>query len=126
MTPGGASHEVSDSTRKKLSEVKKGHSVSDETKNKISKAKKGKPSPFKDKKLTPEHKNKLSIAHCGVALSIEHAEAIGRGHIGLHQSDESRLKTAAAQEGSLNHNFGKHLSQEVKQKLSKANSGKTS
>lgn len=125
MTPGGEVHELSDSTRKKLSEVKKGHHVSDETKNKISAAKKGKPSPLKGKKLTSEHKNKLSIAHRGVALSPEHVEALGRAHIGLHQSDESRLKTAAAQEGSLNHNFGKHLSQEVRQKLSKANTGKT-
>ena len=36
-------------------------------------------------------------------------------------SDETRVKMSAAQRGEKNHNFGKHLSEEVKAKISAAN-----
>lgn len=51
---------LSSETRKKLSEAH--HNISDETRQKMSRAKKGKPSLLKGKKLSKEHKEKLSRA----------------------------------------------------------------
>ena len=72
----------SDESRRKMSEAHKGHIVSEETRIKISEANKGRTSPMKGRTLSEEHRRKLS-------------EALkGRKHEPF--TEESRIKLSAA------------------------------
>ena len=110
---------------KKISQSKLGHTVSEETKEKIRQALKGKPNGRKGIPLSMELRQKLSQAHKGVPLSPEHRKALSEGQKGRIFSEETRLKIAERQEGEKNHMFGKHLSEEAKEKIRQANLGRT-
>ena len=82
------------------------YSHSEETKKRMSDLKKGKPGH----KHTAETKKKLSDAK--------------RGKPGHTQSSQTRMKISLAFSGAKNHNFGKPLSEETKQKIRAAELGK--
>ena len=65
---------ISEETRKKMSEKKKGHIVSKETRKKMSKAKKGKKGPIKSE----AHKRNLSKAMKGKHLSEAHKRKLSK------------------------------------------------
>jgi hypothetical protein len=98
----------------------KGHKHSEETKRKISLSEHG-------RIFTDEQKIKMSIAHKGKKLSIEHRKAQSNGQkkagrrppsqLGKHHSKQTRLKISLA-------HLGKKASLETRKKLSIAHTGK--
>ena len=94
---------LSDETRKKMSESLKGRTISDECRRKISEAKKG-------RKFTEEHRIKLSEAHKGKPSAMK-----GRTH-----SEETRKKISAANKGKPSNRKGVTLSEETRRKISAA------
>jgi hypothetical protein len=84
------------------------------TRRKRSESLKGEKSPWYGKKLSEEHRKKISEANKG------------RGH---PHSEETKRKlskiVSKAVSGKNNHNYGKHLSEETKQKLRDAMTGRT-
>lgn len=91
MTAGGDGTSglvVSEETRKKLSEVRKGKPKSEEHKRKISEAKKGKPK-------SEEHKRKLSESHKGKKLSEETKRKMSESQKGKPKSEEHKRKLGA-------------------------------
>ena len=147
-TGGEGGYELSEETRRKLSERqmgKKNHRfgkhLSDETKQKISKALIGENSPFFGKigedapnfgnHHTEETRRKLSDFNKGKHLSDETKQKISKALIGensplfgKHPSNETIRKMSESHKGENNAMFGKHQSEETKEKQSKANMGK--
>ena len=108
---GGSGAIISDETRRKISEAKKGKTHSEETKRKMSDIHKG-------KTLSEEHKIKLSKANKGRTRSEETKRKIGEGHKGKTLSEETKTKISEAKKGKI-------PSEETIRKLSEANKGKT-
>ena len=102
----------SDETKRKISEAHKGITHSDEAKRKISEAKKGRPGiPHSD-----ETKRKLSESHRGIPHSEEHKRKISESNRGKHntpQSDETKRKLSEEMKGRT-------VSDETKRKISEA------
>lgn len=71
------------------------------------------------KKLTDEHRKKLSDAHRGKRLSAEHIEKIRKSGYGRKHKESSKLKMRLA-------SLGRKNSEETRRKISEANSGKVS
>lgn len=96
---GGANGRLTEETRHKMSEAKRGKERSESTRNKISKTLMGKycgeKHPLYGKHRSEETREKLRIAHTGL------------------------------QSGENHPMYGKHLSEETKNKISEANKGKT-
>ena len=89
--------------RNKMSESHKG-------KEPGNKGKKGPPSPMKGKKLSEEHKRKISEAHMGKPSNFK----------GKPRSEETKQKMSATLKGKIPWNKGKKLSEEHKQNLREA------
>lgn len=68
-------------------------------------------SPFKGVSFTPEHRANMSLAQkgkkTGVPLTSAHRAAISLGGLGLKRSDETKVRIAKANAGTLNCMFGK-------------------
>lgn len=90
--------ELSDETRRKISESMKGIKRSEETKRKISESLKGNEYNL-GKKLSDEHKQKISANHVGM--------------LGKFHTEETKKKIS-------DFNKGKHLTDETKQKMSES------
>lgn len=71
-----------------------------------------------------KHRNKPSPRK-GVKLSRETKEKISRGNSGKKRSEEFKDRVRKALSGEKNYLYGKHLSEETKQKLSIALKGKS-
>lgn len=131
--------------RRKVGEKQKGKLVSDETKQKMSDAQKGKHHSEKTKEVlkkkcsgwhhTDEAKQKISEAgksrefseECRNKISKSLKEKYASGwnpNKGHEVSEETRKKIGDANRGENNGNFGKHLSEEHKRRISE--SGKAS
>ena len=120
LTDGGDGHLgfiMTEETKQKLSEAKKGKILSEEHKQKLSEAKKG-------KTLSEEHKQKISEAikkqlvekggpFKGWHLSVEHKQKLSDAMKGKTFSEEHKQKISEAKKG-------KTLSEETKQKISDA------
>ena len=120
LTDGGDGHLgfiMTEETKQKLSEAKKGKILSEEHKQKLSEAKKG-------KTLSEEHKQKISEAikkqlvekggpFKGWHLSVEHKQKLSDAMKGKTFSEEHKQKIREAKKG-------KTLSEETKQKISDA------
>ena len=85
---------ISEETRRKLSESHKGKKLSEETRRKLSKAFKGKPSPNKGKTFSEEWRRNLSEAHKGKSHKGITTSIFGKAfyeHYGLTESDDRKL-----------------------------------
>lgn len=101
----------------------KGKKISDVSKQKMSESKKGKPSPMKGKHLSNEAKLKISEALKGKPSPMygKHQsngtrQKISEANKGKHRSDEIKQKISKAKKG-------KRLSDETRQKMSEAKKG---
>lgn len=145
---GGDASCLSEETRRKLSEIKKGHIVSEETRKKISEANAGRvPSkevrqkmskirigegnPMFNKHHSEETKTKISklnkgnpSPNKGKHLSEETRKKLSEAKSGQRHSDETRKKISKATAGSNNPNYGKTHSEEARKKISEANKGR--
>jgi group I intron endonuclease len=124
ISVAGKGRKFSKEHREKISEANRNRQCLDETKKKISDAHKGKP-------LSDEHKRKLSEATKGRPISEEarknRAGVQKKGkdnpNFGKHASEETRQKMSEKQRGENHPNFGKHLSEETKKRISDSKSG---
>lgn len=88
-------HPVSEETKRKISERKKGYRHTDEAKKKMSEAKKGKPSNLKGKHLSEETKRKISESGKGkhsFVMSEDSKNRISNSLKGHKVSQETREK----------------------------------
>lgn len=126
---------ISEETRRKMSEAKKGNRYgignkgkrrSEEVRRKRSETYKGKNGTFYGKKHSEESKKKMSLVHKGKKLTEEHKLKIsknnGRGMLGKenkwgHHTTEAKEKIGKAHKGKI-------VSKKTREKLSKAKLGK--
>lgn len=73
---------------------------------------------------TNKAREKVSKDFKGKKLSEEHKKRISIGNIGHIVTMETREKISEANKGSNNHNYGKHPSDETRKKLSEASKGR--
>lgn len=102
-----------------------GIKLSEETRKKLSIANRG-------RKHTEEHKRKIGLAGLGRVFSEEHKRKIGEankialtGRVHGPHSEEAIKKMSESQLGEKNHMYGKHHTEETKDKISLANKGKS-
>lgn len=130
----GGTPNLSEESRKKRSEARKGRTHSEETKKKISEGNKGmKRNPFSDetrKKMTEarkgkkrkpfseEHRKNMSEARKGQALTDETRQKLSETQKGRTHSAETRKKISEA-------NKGRTMSEESRKKLSASLKGRT-
>lgn len=123
---------VTEETRKKLSEGRKGIRLSKETRKKISDAKKGTPAWNKGKRdsaskgipRTDAVKKKISMGNMGKIISVEAREKMSKASIGKRMGDLNPSKTPDARRKISESKTGKPRSEETKTKLSAALIGK--
>ena len=101
-----------------------GCTVSEETKQKMSEAQKGKTAWNKGKKLSEEHKIKISKGKKGKHRSEETKQKISKGKKGKKLSEETKQKMSETHKGKTTWMKGKHHSEETKQKIGEAHRGK--
>ena len=92
---------VSEETRRKISEANKGRTFTEEWRRKLSEA---------AKNMSEEHRRKISESHKGEKNPMH----------GKHHTDETRRKMCESQKGEKNPLFGKHLSEDTRRKMSEA------
>lgn len=98
--------------------------VSRESRKRMSENKKGENNPMYGKRLTEEHKRKLRESRKGVKLTKEHIEQLIKSKKGKPLSQEHRDKISKANTGENNGFYGKHHTEETRQKMSEAKKGK--
>jgi hypothetical protein len=103
-------------TRKKIGEGNKGKTNSYETRQKLSEVNKGNTNML-GKTHTEESKKKMSEALKGKTNSYETRQKMSEAHKGKILSEETRQKMSESKKGNKNINFGKKLSDEIKQKM---------
>ena len=102
---------MSEETRRKMSEAKKGHTFSEEHRRKISEANKGEKNPMYGKHHTDDTRKKMSEAHQNI--SDDTRRKMSESHKGKKFSEETRRKLSESHKG-------KHLSEEHRRKISEA------
>ena len=112
---------LSEETKKKMSESRKGKCISEEVKKKRNEAYN---SGMKGKHHSEETKRKLRDANRGKCLSEEHKQKIGNALKGKHFSEEIKRNMSELRKGKNSPWWGKHLSEETKRKMSDAHKGK--
>jgi group I intron endonuclease len=113
LTPGGEGFYPTEEILKRLSDALMGHEVSEETRKKISESNKGKVSQFKGKKHTEESKEKNRQSHLGMNSGKDNV------WYGTHLTEETRIKMSenhADISGSSNFWYGKSIPQEYVEK----------
>lgn len=102
--------------------------LSDETKRKLSEGRKGDKHWMYGKHLSEEHKHKISESEIGKKLSEEHIEKIIKANTGKRASAEARKNMSKARKGRfIGENspcFGIKHSDEFKEKIRIANTGR--
>lgn len=107
----------------------KGLILSEETKKKIKNAMMGEKNPFWGRTHTEEAKEKNRIAHIGKTNSTETRLKISKSNKGKTMSDEARAKASETRKikypkGETHYNYGRKMTEEQKQKISKSKIGK--
>lgn len=87
---------ISDETRKKISESRKGKHLSEETRKKMSEVQKGRNAWNKGKQLSEEHKRKLSEKRKGRHHTEESKKKMSESKKGKKFSEEHRRKLSEA------------------------------
>jgi len=122
LTDGGEGNSNrSEETKKKISNSTKGKTFSKETRKKISESKKGDKNPNFNKHLSKETKQKISKKLKNKEVKKETREKISIIHKGKVLSKETKNKISISRKnkccGSDNHFYGKHHSEETKEKM---------
>ena len=101
--------------RENMSNAHKGIRVTEESKLKISKALKG-------RVFSEEHRKNLSKSHIGIPNphSKEWREKVSQANKGKKRTETSKEKMSLSKSGENHPNYGKHLSEETKQKIREA------
>jgi group I intron endonuclease len=103
--------------RKNCVDSPRGTIASAETRKKISDAGKG-------RILSDESRNKISIARKGMIFPKEHRENISKALTGRKMPEELRLRLSESKKGSKSYQFGTHLTDELKMRISLSGKGK--
>jgi NUMOD3 motif len=98
---------LSQESRRKISEYHKSKILSDETKRKLSQTHRGKNNHFYGKKHSEETKKRLSEKHTGKKLSDEHKIKIGKSNCGKVLSNLTRQNIRESKTGNKNPAYGK-------------------
>lgn len=117
--------------RDNMSRARMGKKISEETKKKISFALSGPKSPKFGRPLSDETKRKLSEINKGKTVSEEIKQKISKStsgeknhFYGKKHSEETKRRLSRAKLGPNHPNFGVHLSEGHRKKISEANIGK--
>lgn len=105
---GGCGNELSEETKKKISDKMKEVMKHQEVRKKISEARKGKPAWNKGKKASLETRKKLSESHKGYIVTEETRKKISEAHKGYIATEETRKKLSEALKGKSCPIKGKH------------------
>lgn len=111
---GNGKGTISEATKRKMSEAKKGKRLSEETKRKMSEVHKGKTTWMKGKYHSEESKKKMSIVKKGKRLSEEHKIKIAEAMMsntfnkGKPKLEETKKKMSEAHKGRSSGVLGKH------------------
>jgi len=107
--------------QRKLCEARRKRITTDETRAKLSASRQGEKHPMYGKKHTEESRKKMSEAHRNISDKTREKMRIARNNR-APASEETRRKMSEAHKGKNNHNYGKRLSKEQREKLREANS----
>lgn len=129
---------LSEKTRRKISEARKGRPTfygkhhTEETRKKLSEARKGEKNPFYGKHHTAETRKKISEAGKGNRYNYgnrdtdETRKKRSKAHMGQipwmkgrHPTEETLRKMSEVMKGEKNPNYGKHLAEETREKIRK-------
>ena len=119
----GKTNIYSEETKRKISETQKGKHLSEETRKKIGEREKGEKHWNYGKHRPEETKKKIGEAQKGKQVSEETKRKISEASRGRTFSEETRKKLSEYK-GEKRWNYGKHLSEEHKNKICEANKGK--
>lgn len=108
LTTGGEGYNVSEITKKRLSESHKGQIPSELCKKKTSER-------FKGVSKSEETKNRMSLASKNKKKNYEVWNKGKPGYKTKPASNERKLKISSSQIGNKNHNYGKKISELTKQ-----------
>lgn len=118
-------HVATKETREKMSLFHMGRVATKETRKKISEGQLGEKNHNYGKHLTKKIKQKISEANSGKVMSDEARKKMSEGHMGLpsywkdkHFTKAHRKKISDMMLGERNHNYGKHLTEATKCKIS--------
>jgi group I intron endonuclease len=121
-----AKHRHTPETRMKLSLMHRGRKMpkwNEESRKRHSLLFRGSSNPMFGKKATKETRQKMSLAHkgnkshTGRTFSSEHLQHLSEAHRGRKHPEEVKLKISSSQLGSLNHRYGKSISEDHKQAI---------
>lgn len=122
ISKSGLGRSVSQETREKLSRVNKGKHLSDEQKEKLRLANLG-------KKLSEETRQKISQSGKGKRVGKDNP-MFGKGlsgelngMYGKHHTEETKQKLSEMNRGENNHFYGQHHTKETKKRLSESHKG---
>ena len=111
---------ISEETKQKMSEAKKGKTFSEEAKQNMSEASKGKTRSEETKQKMSEAKKGDKHPNFGKPRSEETRQKMSEAKKGKTFSEEAKQNMSEARKGDKNPNFGKPRSEETKQNISKA------
>jgi group I intron endonuclease len=103
---------LSEETRRKYSEAAKRRVFTEERRRKMSESNKG-------RVKSDEERLNISLSHMGRKYSDESRRKMSESHKGKKQSEETIEKRMTNMRGENNPNFGKHWSEEMKEKISR-------
>lgn len=109
-----------DETKRKISEANTGKQRSEEVNRINSVVHTGELNHNFGTHLSEETKKRISEAQAGRIFSEEHRRKISEAATGRIFSEGAKKKLSEMRTGELNHNFGKHLSEETKRKISES------
>lgn len=115
---------ISEQTRRKLSEAGKKKIFSYETRKKMSESHRGSKNYNYGKRCSDETKQKLREINIGKKHSEESKLKMSKAQKGKIISENTRIKMSDANKGEKHPMFGKHPSEETRIKISLANKGK--